>query len=156
MRESASQECAKRERGSPRLNSKKLSPPIFCWWRQNPLKQSAQNKRTWAGGPKATWLFHTELHGSILGVRGEGRGDGVGGGCGIWGCCTTVLVCCSVRYSGTVDVQRLAVLLWSMEHAEVHTFFQCGLGVVMRTHTRLEQTHDQRAIHVHSDYAMTL
>lgn len=41
-------------------------------------------------------------------------------------------------------MQRLAVLLWSMEHAEAHNFFQRGWGVVMGTHTRLEQTHDQK------------
>lgn len=70
---------------------------------------------------------------------------GDGGGSGIRGRCTTVLVCCSIRRSGTVDVQRLAVLLWSMEHAEVHTFFQGGWGVVTGTHTRLEQAHDLRA-----------
>lgn len=34
-------------------------------------------------------------------------------------------VCC-IRHSGTVDVQRLAVLRRSMQHAEAHTFFQCG------------------------------
>ena len=66
------------------------------------------------------------------------------GGSGIRGRCNAVLVCCSIRHSGTVDVQRLAVLLWSMEHAEAHIFFQCGWGVVMGTDTRLEQTHDQR------------
>lgn len=49
------------------------------------------------------------------------------------GCCSTDLVCCSVWCSGTVDVQRLAVLLRSMERAEVHTFFQCNWGVVMGT-----------------------
>ena len=80
VRESASQEWAKRQRGSPRLNSKKLSPPLFCRWRQNPLKQSAQNKCTWAGGPHATWLFHTELHGSIF--WGSGK---KGGGWMAWG-----------------------------------------------------------------------
>ena len=76
VRESASWERVKRQRGIPRLNSKMLSPPLFCWWRQNPLKQSAQNKCTWAGGPKVTWLFHTELHGSILGGQGRGEGEG--------------------------------------------------------------------------------
>lgn len=68
---------------------------------------------------------------------GAWRGDGVWGGGGLRGGyvgrCTTVLVCCSVRPSGTVDVQRLAVLLQSMQHAEVHTFFQRGLGVVTGT-----------------------
>lgn len=58
MRESARQKCAKRERGSPRLNSKRLPPKNFCWWWQNPSKQSAQNKRTGAAGAKATWGFH--------------------------------------------------------------------------------------------------
>lgn len=55
-----------------------------------------------------------------------------------------VVVCCSIRHSGTVDVQRLAVLLRSMEHAEEHIFIQHGRGVVMGTDTRLERTHDQR------------
>lgn len=136
MREGASQEWAKCQRGSSRLNSKRLTPPVFCWWRQNTLKQSAPNKRTWAGGPKATWLIHTELHGSISGgqgIRGEAMVLGEGRGSGMRGHCSAVLVCCSTRHSGTVDVQRLAVLPWSMEHAEAHTFFQWSWGVVMGT-----------------------
>lgn len=46
---------------------------------------------------------------------------------------TAVLVCFSIRCSGTVDVQRLALLLWSMEHAEVHTFIHCFGGVAKST-----------------------
>lgn len=88
----------------------------------------------------------------------------VGGGgwgaraCGIRGRCSPVHVCCSGRHSGTVDVQRLAVLLRSMEHAEVHTFFQRLPGCIMHTHTdtHTEETHDQRVIHVHPDCVMTL
>ena len=153
-RESASREWAERQRGSPRLDSKKLSSPLFCWWRQNPLKQSAQNKCTWAAGPKATWLFHTGLHGSILGGQGhKGRGGGVGGWGRVLGCeaAAAAAPCSPVVLSGVLELwmckgMQYCCGQWNMlkctlsfrvsyTHTHTHT----------DTHTRLEQTHDYRA-----------
>lgn len=135
MRESTRQECVKCERGSPRPNSKRLSPKNFCWWWQNPSKQSAQNKCTGAARAKVTWGLSQQ---TSIWCRfwGSVEGNGIGGwGLWVWGRSTTVLVCFSIRGSGTVDVQRLAVLLWSKEHAEVHTFIHDDVGVATRTHT---------------------
>lgn len=68
-----------------------------------------------------TWESFGERGEGMMG--GEGWWCGHGGGSGIRGHCSTVLVCCSISHSGTVDVQMLAVLLWSMEYAEVPSFF---------------------------------
>lgn len=90
----------------------------------------------------------------ILGVKRGVGCYGIGGWVWwVWCCGTTVLVCFSIRGSGTVDVQRLAVLLWSMEHAEAHTFIHSGVGVATRTHTCWEKKrHDRRSLHVHWDH----
>lgn len=98
------------------------------------------HRSRWAQGPR------DGRQGSI--ARGQGwralGGEGGGGGRRTWVRCSSVHVCCSGCYSGTVDVQRLAVLLRSMEHAEVH-FLSPSPGVHRaRTHA-LTRTHTQRA-----------
>lgn len=127
-RKCKSPERAKRQRENPRLNSKRLSSPLFCWWRQNPLNNhhitnALELKSISPRDP-------LKNNGSVFGESGTRReGGGLCGTddsawSGVWGRFPTALGCCSTRRSGTVDVQRLAVLLWSMKHAEAHTFFQ--------------------------------
>lgn len=85
--------------------------------------------------------------------RGQGwrvlGGDrGCGGIAGHEICCSSVHVCCSGCYSGTVDVQRLAVLLRSMEHAEVHFLSAFASVHRARTHSRA-RTHTGQGTHDH-------
>ena len=138
VRESASQKWAKRQRGSPRLNSKKLSPALFCRWRQNPRKNNQHRTNALElEGQRPRDSFTLNYMGVFWGSGERGGLTSLLGWGRVLGCkaaAPTVPVCCSVRHSGTVDVQRLAVLPWSMEHAEAHTFFQGGRGVAMGTH----------------------
>lgn len=149
MRESARQKCAKHERGSPRPNSKRLSPEVFCWWWQNPSTQSAQNKCTEAARAKATWGFHF--------IWCMFWGSGVGGGVIVLGA-----GCDGYNVAGpqSLSVFLLGVLeLWMCRG--LHYCFgqwnmlKCTLsftavGVWPRAHIHAgKKRHDQRTLLVH-------